>query len=86
MTEESPSICSNRKLPYFSKIRPANRACAAAILFVLIGKGDTIIATTSPSEFLIHATKPEGLGLPLDAPSKFNFQYPSSGGLQSVSY
>ena len=73
MTEESPSICSNRKLPCFAKIRLANRACASAMLFVLIGKGDTVIATTSPSEFLIHAPKPEGPGLPLDAPSKFNF-------------
>ena len=54
------------------------------MLFVLIGKGDIVIATTSPSEFLIHAPKLEGLGLPLDAPSKFNFQYPSSGGLHPV--
>ena len=73
MIDESPSICSNQKLPCFAKIRLANRACASAMLFVLIEKGDIVIATTSPSKFLIHAPKLEGLGLPLDAPSKFNF-------------
>ena len=65
MIEESPSICSNQKLPCFAKIRLANKACASAMLFVLIGKGDTIIATTSPSKFFIHAPNLEGLGLPL---------------------
>ena len=54
------------------------------MLFVLIGKGDIVIATTSPMEFLIHAPRPEGPGFPLDAPSKFNFQNPLTRGLQPV--
>ena len=65
-------------------MRPTNRACASAMLFVLVGKGNIVIATTSPSEFMIHAPKPEGPGLPLGAPSKFNFQYPSYGGLYPI--
>lgn len=43
------------------------------MLLVSIGKGDTMMVTTCPEEFLIHAPKPDGLGFPLDAPSKFNF-------------
>ena len=82
MTEESPSICSQLKLPCFANISLANRACASAMLLVLMGKGDIMLATTSPMEFLIHTPKPEGPGFPLDAPSKFNFQNPKAGGHQ----
>ena len=82
ITKESPSICSLWKYPYLANISPANRACASAVLFVSIGKGDIVIATTSPEEFLIHAPKPDGPRFPLEAPSKFNFQNPYDGGLQ----
>ena len=49
------------------------------MLLVSLGKGDTMIVTTSLEEFLIHAPKPDGLGFPLEATSKFNFQNPYIG-------
>ena len=80
--EESPSICSLSKQPCLAKIRLANSAWGSAMSLVSIGKGTTVIATTYPEEFLIHAPKPNGPRFPLEAPSKFNFQNPYVGGLQ----
>ena len=63
-------------------MRPASRAWDSTILFVPIGRGEVVSATTSPLESLMHAPRLEFPGLTLDAPSKFSFQYPASGGLQ----
>ena len=82
ITNESPSICSLLKQPCLANKSLANNVWALEMLFVPIGKGDTVSATTSPKEFLIHAPKIDGPGFPLDVPSKFNFQRPNDGGLQ----
>ena len=82
ITNESPSICSRWKQPRLARISLANSAWASFILLVLIGKGDTVIATTWPEGFLIHAPKLDGPGFPFEAPSKFSFQKPEDGGLK----
>lgn len=62
-------------------MRLARRTWASVILIIPIGEGEVVIAT-SLLESLMHSPRLKFLGLPLDSPSKFSFQYPTFGGLQ----
>ena len=64
ITLESPSICNLRYFPCFARIRPAKRACTYAVLLVPYGRGEAVIATTTPCESRMRAPKPEGPRFP----------------------
>lgn len=81
---ESPSISKNWIPLLIHSNRPITRALNFAILLVSGRMGWEVFHLTKPSwSFIMHHI-PGGPGLPLEAPSKFNFNHPCLGGAKAT--
>ena len=64
ITVESPSMCDLWYFPCFARIRLAKRDWNSSMLLVPYGRGEVVIATTTPCESWLHAPNLEGPRFP----------------------